>query len=86
MAETSDHAAAGGDAATNDAVAACINLPAVMAPKVSAAADQAANDAAEETDHTKTAAIPGRSKRFVTLAASVAFAASFGSFVGSLSG
>jgi hypothetical protein len=86
MAETSHHAAGGGDAATNDAVAVCINLPAVTAPKVSAAADKTANDAADETDHTKTAATPARSRRFVMLAASVAFAASFGSFVGSLSG
>src|SRR5215469_7614017 len=40
----------------------------------------------EQSGETKTAAAPARSKRFVMLAASVAFAAGFGSFVGSVSG
>jgi hypothetical protein len=86
MADTPDHAAGGGDAAANEAAAARTNLPAVMAPKLSAAADQAETIAADEAEQTKTAAIPARSKRFIALAASVAFAAGFGSFVGSVSG
>jgi hypothetical protein len=86
MAETSDHAAGVGEIAANDAGAMRINLPAVVAPKLSAAADQAANSAADEPEQIKTAAAPARSKRFVMLAASVAFAAGFGSFVGSVSG
>jgi hypothetical protein len=86
MAETSDHAAGGGETAANDAGAVRINLPAVVAPKLSAAADQAANSAADQPEQIKTAAAPARSKRFVMLAASVAFAAGFGSFIGSVSG
>jgi hypothetical protein len=86
MAETSDHAAGGGETAATDAGAMRINLPAVVAPKLSAAADQAATSTADEPEQTKTAAAPTRSKRFIALAASVAFAAGFGSFVGSVSG
>jgi hypothetical protein len=86
MAETSDHAAGGGETATTDAGAIRINLPAVVAPKLSAAADQAVNSAGDEPEQTKTAGAPARSKRFIALAASVAFAAGFGSFVGSVSG
>jgi hypothetical protein len=63
-----------------------INLPAVVAPESSAAADQAKPSATEEAEPIKTAAAPARSRRFIALAASVAFAAGFGSFVGSLSG
>ena len=85
MAETSDRAAGDNDTATTDAGAARINLPAVVAPQLSAAADHGETSAADESAQTKTAA-PARSKRFVTLAASVAFAAGFGSFVGSVSG
>ncbi|MFZ0238687.1 MAG: hypothetical protein WAL37_15225 [Xanthobacteraceae bacterium] len=86
MAETSDHAAGADETAANDAGAMRINLPAVVAPKLSAAADQAANGGTDEPEQIKTAAAPARSKRFVMLAASVAFAAGFGSFVGSVSG
>ena len=86
MAETSDHAAAGPDKAANDAGAERINLPAVAVPQLSAAADKAASGAADESDQIKPATPPARSKRFVMLAASVAFAAGFGSFVGSVSG
>jgi hypothetical protein len=86
MAETSDHAAGGGETAATDAGAMRINLPAVVAPKLSAAADQAATSTADEPKQTKTAAAPARSKRFIALAASAAFAAGFGSFVGSVSG
>ncbi len=86
MAKTSDHAAGGGDTAANDAGDVRINLPAVVAPKLSAADDQAGNGAADEAERVKTAAAPARSKRFIALAASVAFAAGFGSFIGSVSG
>jgi hypothetical protein len=86
MAETPDHAAGGGDTAATDAGAVHINLPAVVAPQLSADADQAENSTAGEAEQTKTAAAPPRSKRFIALAASVAFAAGFGSFVGSVSG
>jgi hypothetical protein len=85
MAETPDHAAESGDTAANEAGAVRVNLLAVVAPKLSAAADQAENGA-DETEQTKTATAPARSKRFIALAASVAFAAGFGSFVGSVSG
>jgi hypothetical protein len=53
---------------------------------LSAAADQAETSASDESDQTKTGASSARSKRFIMLAASVAFAAGFGSFVGSVSG
>ena len=86
MTETSDHGVGGGDTAANEAGAARVNLPAVVAPKLSAADDQAENSAADEAAQTKTATAPARSKRFIALAASVAFAAGFGSFVGSVSG
>ena len=85
MAETSDRAAGDNDTAATDAGAARINLPAVVAPQLSAAADHGETSAADESAQTKAAA-PARSKRFVMLAASVAFAAGFGSFVGSVSG
>jgi hypothetical protein len=86
MADTPDSAAGGGDAAANESGAVRINLPAVVAPRLSAAADQAQAAAADESEDGKAAAAPARSKRFVMLAASVAFAAGFGSFVGSVSG
>src|SRR5215470_20170386 len=86
MSETSDHAAGGGDTAASEAGADRINLPAVVAPKLSAAADQVEDSAADEAEQTKATAAPARSKRLVALAASVAFAAGFGSFVGSVSG
>ena len=85
MAETSDHAAADGDTAANEAGADRVNLPAVVAPQLSAAADEAQNSAGHEAEQTKAAAAPQRSK-LGALAASVAFAAGFGSFIGSVSG
>jgi len=85
MAETPDSAAGGGDVAANESATARINLPAVVVPQSSAAADQAESNATDESGQSKSAA-PVRSKRFVMLAASVAFAAGFGSFVGSVSG
>jgi hypothetical protein len=86
MADTPDSAAGGGDVAANESDAARINLPAVVAPQLSAGAEQAHTSAADGSVPSKSAAAPARSKRFVMLAASVAFAAGFGSFVGSVSG
>jgi hypothetical protein len=70
------------------------NLPMVVAPKLDAGADDhvdatlemnaAAGEAAGESS--AAAAGPAPSSRFVMLAASVAFAAAFGSFVGAISG
>jgi hypothetical protein len=84
MTETPDQAAGGGEVAANEPGAVRINLPAVVGPQLSAAA--AETGAGDESDQTKTATPPPRSKRFIMLAASVAFAAGFGSFVGSVSG
>jgi hypothetical protein len=86
MAETSDHAAAGSETAANEPGAERINLPAIVTPPLSAAADGNETGAVDEPEQSKTAAAPVRSRRFVMLAASVAFAAGFGSFVGSVSG
>jgi hypothetical protein len=86
MAETSDHAAAGGDTAANEPGAVRINLPAVVGPHLDAAAEETETSADNEPEQSKAAAAPARSKRFIILAASVAFAAGFGSFVGSVSG
>jgi hypothetical protein len=84
MAENRDQAAAGEAVAATDAGAApIINLPAIVAPNISASEAEVKHEA---PDGTATAAAPARSKRFAMLAASVAFAAAFGSFVGSVSG
>ena len=93
MAENPDDSAgdtekARSGAATQDGSEAVgTNLPMVVAPKLGAGEDEAVDekvgDAAEETI---TAASPAHSSRFLMLAASVAFAAAFGSFVGSVSG
>ncbi len=91
MAETPDHAAVGGEIAANDAGTARINLPAVVVPKLDAAepSEAAAAEQSEQAEAAAAGPAPApavRSKRFVMLAASVAFAAGFGSFVGSVSG
>jgi hypothetical protein len=88
MAESPNHAAAGAEAATSDAgKSQIVNLPALVAPAPGAAEhhveDKAAGQSAEATGAPATRV---RSKRFMMLAASVAFAAGFGSFVGSVSG
>jgi len=59
-----------------------INLPMVVAPKLGAGED----DAVEEPAAGPAAPSRAHSTRFLVLAASVAFAAAFGSFVGSVSG
>jgi len=88
MAESPDRAAADAAAATsNSGKLQIVNLPALVTPTPGAAEhpieDKAAAQSAEATD---TPATRARSKRFMMLAASVAFAAGFGSFVGSVSG
>src|SRR5271156_5902382 len=63
------------------------NLPLVVAPKLGAGEDEAFDETPSEPEsevHTAAATVP--STRFLALAASVAFAAAFGSFVGSVSG
>ncbi len=65
------------------------NRPMVVAPKLGAGEDEAIDEtAAESADETAAPAAPANSNstRFLVLAASVAFAAAFGSFVGSVSG
>jgi hypothetical protein len=88
MAESPDHAAAGAEAATSDTGSSqIVNLPALVAPKPGAAEHQVEDKAAgQAAEATSAPAVRARSKRFMMLAASVAFAAGFGSFVGSVSG
>jgi len=62
-----------------------INLPMVVAPKLGADEDEFAEET-EEPEAVAAAAASASSTRFLVLAASVAFAAAFGSFVGSVSG
>lgn len=89
-----DNAKARVDAAGQSGSEAVIrNLPMVLAPKLGAGAEEVDEEVIDETtgDSTQEAAAPPplplqHSSRFLMLAASVAFAAAFGSFVGSLSG
>jgi len=88
MAESPDHAAAGAAATTSDiGNSQIVNLSALVATAPGAAQhpieDKVAGQSAEATG---APAARARSKRFMMLAASVAFAAGFGSFVGSVSG
>ena len=62
------------------------NLPMVLAPKLGAGEEEAFEEVSEPAAETAAAASPSASSRFLLLAATVAFAASFGSFVGSVSG
>ena len=92
MAESPDDSAAdnekarlgAGDEGGSEAVS---NLPMVLAPKLGAGEDEPIDGAARDSA-TATAGTARRahSSRFLMLAASVAFAASFGSFIGSVSG
>src|SRR5580692_4010357 len=92
MAENPDDSAAdnekarlgAGDEGGSEAVS---NLPMVLAPKLGAGEDEPVDEAAHDSaTATAGAASPGHSSRFLMLAASVAFAAAFGSFIGSVSG
>jgi len=89
MADSGDH---GADAAKNESEAASSsnnsvdrNLPMVVAPKLGAGEDEPFNEASTEAAKAAGAAAPS-SPHFMMLAASVAFAAAFASFVGSVSG
>jgi hypothetical protein len=71
------------------------NLPMVVAPKLGAGEDESTDEihieepgaeAEESAAPPPAASAPTHSSRFMILAASVAFAAAFGSFVGSVSG
>lgn len=63
------------------------NLPMVVAPKLGAGEEDVIGEpAAESAEQTAAAPSPAHSSRFLMLAASVAFAAAFGSFIGSVSG
>ena len=65
------------------------NLPMVVAPKLGAGDEEVIDEAPQEGAEAEEDAAPApaaHSSRFLMLAASVAFAAAFGSFVGSLSG
>jgi hypothetical protein len=63
------------------------NLPMVVAPKLGAGEDEPVDDEVGEGPAAAEApASPASSSRFLMLAASVAFAAAFGSFIGSVSG
>lgn len=99
MSESSDHTAGDGERAVNDAGQPNVmNLPVVMAPHLSGADDEldaeeaeapkeaAGEAAAETTDEAPAPAAQAQSRRFLMLAATLAFAAAFGSFVGSVSG
>lgn len=76
------------DAASQDGSEAVnSNLPMVVAPKLGAGEDDAVEqDVREDADATAAPASRAQSSRFLMLAATVAFAAAFGSFIGSVSG
>jgi len=92
MAESPDNSADGNKSEPeavmpHDGKAVDKNLPMVLAPKLGAGEDDAMDEApAEPADETIASVMPAHSARFLMLAATVAFAATFGSFVGSVSG
>ncbi len=95
MAENPDDSAADNEKAPlsaadgngSEAVGSNSNLPMVVAPKLGAGEDEPVDDEVGEGAATAEApASPAPSSRFLMLAASVAFAAAFGSFIGSVSG
>jgi hypothetical protein len=99
MAQSPDHSAGDGEKAESDTPkpqdsnatdrdALDKNLPMVMAPKLGAGEDEAIDDSMDEPETTAApaAAAPAPATRFLMLAAAVAFAAAFGSFIGSVSG
>jgi hypothetical protein len=91
MAENPDEGAAdnkkahfgAGDRNGSEAVS---NLPMVVAPKLGAGEDDAVEEEVGGADATAATVRRAHSSRFLMLAASVAFAAAFGSFIGSVSG
>lgn len=74
-------------AGQNESKTVASNLPMVVAPKLGAGEEEVIDEAVSEgAQETAAPATPPHSSRFLMLAASVAFAAAFGSFVGSVSG
>jgi hypothetical protein len=91
MAENPDEGAADNErarfgAGDGDGSEAVSNLPMVVAPKLGAGEDDAVEEEVGGANATAAAASRRHSSRFLALAASVAFAAAFGSFIGSVSG
>src|SRR5271169_1089519 len=89
MAENSDAGASDNDKESakpreSEASAMNSNLPMVVAPKLGAGEDEVTEDTVAED--AVPPATPVHNTRFLMLAVSVAFAAAFGSFVGSVSG
>jgi hypothetical protein len=62
------------------------NLPMVVAPKLGAGEDEPVDETADAAAAAEAPASRAHSSRFLMLAGSVAFAAAFGSFIGSVSG
>lgn len=82
-----DESAGHGDKAEAGASKPHDNLPMVVAPKLGAGEDETLDEASDEpAAETVAPASDANASRFLLLAASVAFAAAFGSFVGSVSG
>jgi len=81
-----DNKKARADAASQNGSEAVSNLPMIVAPKLGAGEDEADETASAPAAETAAPAADAHSSRFLLLAASVAFAAAFGSFVGSVSG
>jgi hypothetical protein len=84
---SSDENACNGGNAEAGAAKSHENLPMVVAPKLGAGEDEAMEETpGEPADEPAATGAAPNSTRFLVLAASVAFAAAFGSFVGSVSG
>jgi len=81
-----DESAGNGDKAAAGAAKPHDNLPMVVAPKLGAGEEAVDETAEEPATEAAAPAMPAHSTRFLVLAATVAFAAAFGSFVGSVSG
>lgn len=93
MADNPDDANASDDKKTSPEAAASHdgngidkNLPMVIAPKLGAGEDEPVDETSGEAADAAAPAAQTSSTRFLMLAATVAFAAAFGSFVGSVSG
>jgi len=80
--EKSEHDAA----ASPDSKSIDKNLPMVVAPRLGSGEDEAVDETPEPAGETVAPSAQANSTRFLMLAATVAFAAAFGSFVGSVSG
>jgi len=77
-----DHIDAAADETASDS-----NLPLIVSPKLGAGEDDHSDAAADKTAGASAGpAAPANSRRFLVLAASVAFAAAFGSLIGSVTG